>query len=291
MEAKPVFNGKNILGEGPVLNRDRRGIRWTDIVSNKLYFLDTGTGETTETELPCYCAAMGVGTSGSLVAATGLGWVSWDGKSGALEPLAREPFDSALVRFNDGKTGPDGAFWVGTMDLNACEPVASLYRLSRNNDGTFSAREAERGLIISNGIGWSPDARFMYLTDTGRGRIYRYDFDRTDGSIGNRIDFIHDTQRPGVPDGLAVDEEGGIWSARWGGGMIARYNREGRCTMEVKVPAIQPTSCCFAGENLEKLYITSARYGLDDVVVTEYDGAVFVCEPGVLGADVPLFNI
>ena len=73
--------------------------------------------------------------------------------------------------------------------------------------------------------------------------------------------------------------------------MIARYDHEGRCTMEVKVPAVQPTSCCFAGENLEKLYITSARYGLDNGVVTEYDGAVFVCEPGVRGADVPLFNI
>lgn len=291
MDAEPVYNTQNTLGEGPVWHAGKRRLYWTDILANRVWYLDIDTGEAVETVFPCYAACMGIGRSGNIMVACGLGWVLWDGDGSHLEQVEPESFDPGVVRFNDGKAGPDGAFWAGTMDLNASRPVASLYRLAPSIERAFTVTEKERNLIISNGIGWSPDGSYMYLTDTGKETIYRYDFDTDTGEIENRITLIHDTERSGVPDGLAVDEDGFIWSARWGGGQVACYDPEGRCVNGISVPALQPSSCCFGGENLDRLYITSARFGIAEDTLGEYDGALFCCDPGVRGAAVPLLSV
>ena len=114
------------------------------------------------------------------------------------------------ARFNDGATDRQGRFWAGTMCDN---PTSSLYRL----DPGGAVHKMERGLTISNGIGWSPDNRTMYLTNSPKGVIYAYDFDPASGSISNRRHFVYTPDDPTQPDGLTVDAEGFVWSARWGG--------------------------------------------------------------------------
>jgi len=240
-----------------------------------------------------YVACAGESEAGGVIAAGGLGLLLFQHDLKEYETLAGIPYDAASVRFNDGKVGPDGAFWVGTMDLNARDPIGVLYRLStgpslnsasRDNEIKNSPRrraariefkEMEKGLTISNGIGWNTDGSNMYLTDSKECVIYRYEFNREAGTIENRTVLVQDPERPGVPDGLAVDADGNLWSARWGGGAVICYDPEGKERARIDLPAIQPSSCCFGKENFDTLYITTARYGLASPGAL--DGALFAC--------------
>jgi sugar lactone lactonase YvrE len=252
-------------------------------------------------------ACAGESESGEIIAASGLGWLLFRSGLAAHETIAEIPFDTASVRFNDGKIGPDGAFWVGTMDLNARDPIGALYRLTAvcsGNSGTrkdrtgmtpgkealcTKVREVEKGLTISNGIGWSPNTRSMYLTDSKECVIYRYDFNKDAGTIENRAVLVQDAEQPGDPDGLAVDADGNLWSARWGAGAVICYDPNGYERARIELPAVQVSSCCFGGDNLDILYITTARYGLTDP--GELDGALFACDCAGRGAEPYRFRI
>ena len=282
LKAEPVVRCENTIGEGPLWMHSSRRLIWTDIFKKNLYSLDPKTGQTLCREQQSYIACCGETGSGRLIAAGGRGWVLLDEDLCAAQPFEGVPFDDKNVRFNDGKIGPDRAFWVGTMDLKATDPIASLYRLAAL-EGTTAAslgsgvevREMERGLTISNGIGWSPDARKMYLTDSKTGTIFSYDFDVAAGRMQNRRNLIRDTEQSGVPDGMAVDAEGNIWSARWGGGTVICYDPKGTQRARIELPAVLVSSCCFGGDHLDTLYITTARYGLAEP--GELDGALFAC--------------
>jgi sugar lactone lactonase YvrE len=301
LAAEPLVRGKNILGEGPLWVVSSGRLLWTDILAKCLYSLDPDTGEPLRHELASYVACMGETEFGEIIAASGLGWLLFHGVLSEHETIAGIPFDAASVRFNDGKIGPDGAFWVGTMDLNGRDFIGALYRLAAGCTGNSGSRqdrtvlsagttelctevgEVEKGLTISNGIGWSPDAGSMYLTDSKDCVIYRYDFDRERGIIENQTVFVQDTERTGVPDGLAVDAEGNLWSARWGAGAVICYDPKGHERARIELPAVHVSSCCFGGEALDILYITTARYGLANPGTL--DGALFACDRAGKGAE------
>jgi len=120
------------------------------------------------------------------------------------------------------------------------------------------------GLTISNGIGWSPDASTMYLNDSGTGCVDAFRFDGSSGAISNRRTLVHIDEPGVVPDGLTVDEEGGIWVALWNGGAVHRYAPDGSLLASVQLPVQRPTSCAFGGPGRDTLFVTSARTGLDD---------------------------
>jgi sugar lactone lactonase YvrE len=149
----------------------------------------------------------------------------------------------------------------------------------------------ETGLTISNGIGWSPDNKTMYFTDSMPRTIYAYDFDPITGAIENRRSFIHTPDEPGVPDGLTVDSEGFIWSARWDGWKITRYDPDGKLEREIEVSAQRPTSCTFGGPDLDELYVTSASVGMDwmDRVKQPAAGNLFRIRVDVKGLPEPKF--
>ena len=307
LAAKVLARGKNILGEGPLWSVSVRRLIWTDILAKCLYSLDPATGEVLRHELASYVACTGETEAGEIVAASGLGWLLFHSGLTDHEIIAEIPFDAASVRFNDGKIGPDGRFWVGTMDLKARDPIGALYRLVAACTGksgfcsdtsvippgqaAFCAevREVEKGLTISNGIGWSPDAESMYLTDSKECVIYRYDFNKEAGTIRNRTVLVQDPERTGAPDGLAVDTDGNLWSARWGAGAVICYDPEGNERARIELPAVQVSSCCFGGNDLDILYITTARYGL--AKPGPLDGALFACDDAGRGAAPYRFRI
>lgn len=258
---------------------------------NRLYCIDPGSGVSRDRELPCYTACIGETGSGDLIPVSGLGWVLWDEENAVFKPYAPVPFDAGAVRFNDGKVGPDGSLWVGTMDLNASKPIGSLFRVTAAASDGYSVQKVETGLVISNGIGWSPDERYMYLTDSFHTVIYRYKFDLDTCFITNRSVFVQDPERPGVLDGLAVDEEGNVWSARWGCGKVVCYDPSGKPVDSISVPARQPSSCCFGGKNMGMLFITSARYRIKEEEIGELDSVLFVCETGVRGMKGYTFSV
>jgi len=177
---------------------------------------------------------------------------------GTGEVLARFPHGPE-VRANDGACDPDGRLWVGTMALDEAPAAGALYRLDGNGLAPIL-----KGLTIANGIGWSPDGARMYYIDTPTRRIDAYAYD---GDLGERTTF---SEVDGFPDGLAVDDEGCVWVAVYGGSRVERWTPEGELDRVLAVPEPNPTACCF-GDGL--LYVTTGRA----------EGRVYVHDAGVTG--------
>jgi sugar lactone lactonase YvrE len=136
------------------------------------------------------------------------------------------------------------------------------------------------GVSVSNGIGWSPDGTALYHVDSPRRRIDVYDFDAATGSVAGRRAVVAVDGELGTPDGLAVDAEGGVWVALWGGGAVHRYSPEGTLEERLDLPVTNVTSCCFGGRDLATLYVTTAARGAAHEPLA---GVLFACRPGVRG--------
>ena len=280
---------KNKLGEGPVWNPAEQALYWVDIESNCYHRLDSTTGAHEVFPVGLPVGVLALRAAGGLIMATKRGFAFWDSQKG-LHFIADPEADKLHTRFNDGAVDCQGRFWAGTMcdPPESCdEPGGSLYRL----DADESMHTMETGLTISNGIGWSPDHKLMYLTDTPRHMIYVYDFDAATGAIANRRPFIFTPEDEGVPDGLAVDSQGFIWSVRWSGWKITRYDPTGKAEREIHLPVQFPTSCAFGGEHLDELYITSAWTALTEEQKQQqpYAGDLFRVKMDIQGLEQPKF--
>jgi sugar lactone lactonase YvrE len=254
-QVEHVLTVGNELGEGPIWSAEEQALYWVDITQHCFHRLYPVTGghEVFQVGLPV--GALGFRASGGLVMATKNGFATWDWSS--LHFIAHPEEGKTNARFNDGAVDRQGRFWAGTLSEG---PTSSLYRL----DPDGSVHTMETGVTVSNGIGWSPDNKTMYFTDSPEHVIYAYDFDPESGAIENRRPFAHTPDEEGVPDGLTVDREGFVWSARWGGWKVTRYDPDGRVEREIRLPVQKPTSCTFGGAELDKLYITSARTALSE---------------------------
>lgn len=283
-EVERVLKIGNRLGEGPLWSVDEGALYWVDIEGNHLYRFRPagGTLESFDTGLPV--GALGLRASGGLVMATKNGFAFWDPQTVSLTFIANPEPDKPEARFNDGAVDRRGRFWAGTLAPGA---TSSLYRL----DPDLTVHTMETGITASNGIGWSPDNRTMYFTDTRRKTIYAYDFDVATGHISNRRSFVFTPDEEGVPDGLAVDSEGFIWSARWGSWKVSRYDPSGKLEREVRLPVQYPTSCAFGGDRLDELYVTSARTRVSEEQIREqpFAGDLFRLKTGTRGLPEPKF--
>ncbi len=185
------------------------------------------------------------------------------------------------MRLNDGACDPAGRFWVGSMALDEATGAGSLYRYSR--DGGLE--RVLEDVTLSNGLGWSPDGSTMYYIDSLTYRVDVFDFDLAGGAISDRRPFVALEDGAGTPDGLAVDDEGGVWVALWGGGALRRYSPEGELDRVLAVPADKVTACCFGGEDGRSLYVTTASVDLtaEERRRQPLAGSVFVTEVDVSG--------
>ena len=144
--------------------------------------------------------------------------------AGSVRELAQPEDGRSDVRMNDGACDPQGRFWAGTMAYDESPGAGALFRLEL--DG--SCTTVLTGLTISNGIGSSPDASTMYLNDSGTGCVEAFRFDGPSGAISDRRTLVHVDQPGVVPDGLTINEEGGIWVALWNGGPSTGTHRMDR---------------------------------------------------------------
>jgi sugar lactone lactonase YvrE len=261
-DVEHVLAVQNILGEGPLWNSEEQALYWVDIYGHRFYRYEPATGELESFNVGLPVGALALRKAGGLVMATKRGFAFWDRQEGLrsiVDPEAHKPYS----RFNDGAVDRQGRFWAGTMcdPEDGCpQPESSLYRL----DPDLSLHVMATEVGIANGIGWSPDQRLMYFTDSPLRMIYVYDFDAATGTIENRRPFVHTPEEKGVPDGLTVDSEGFVWSACWGGGKITRYDPTGKVERVIQLPVQYPTSCTFGGPSLDELYITSAWTALSE---------------------------
>jgi sugar lactone lactonase YvrE len=211
--------------------------------------------------------------AGGLVLAAGDGFLALDPATGTVSGLATAEPGKPGNRMNDGACDRAGRFYAGTMAADESPGQGALYRL----DPDHSVTQHCTGVGISNGIGWSPDDRLMYYIDSLAYRIDMFDYDAATGAISGRRPLVSLGKADVMPDGLAVDAEGSVWVAVWGGGVVQRYSQDGQLTGEVRLPAAHVTSCAFAGPDLDQLYITTAAGPGSSA------GALFTCPAGVAG--------
>ncbi|MER0450005.1 SMP-30/gluconolactonase/LRE family protein [Streptomyces sp. Edi4] len=241
-----------VLGEGPTWDPATGRLIWVDILSSRIHTYATSDGRRTVMATEQHVGAAKPRAGGGLVVNLRDG-VGLYGPDGGFSWLVRDPV--AGRRANDAAVSPDGALWAGTMRYDEAPGGGSLSRIAP--DGT--ATEVLGDASVSNGIGWSPDSRLMYYIDTPTGRIDVFDFD---GQLAHdRRPFAAIPATAGHPDGLAVDGEGGVWVALWGGGAVRRYATDGTLDLAVPLPVRCPTACAFGGPDLTDLYITTARVG------------------------------
>ena len=277
---------QNRLGEGPFWDRRDQVLYWVDINSARLFSLHPESGQMDFAQLPLTVTAMGAREAGGLVVATRSGLGYYDPLDRRLETVLSVLPDDDEGRFNDGRVDPLGRFWAGTYNKNR-HPTSKLYRF----DPDLTVHTMERHLVNSNGIDWSPDHRTMYHTHTTELTIYAYDFDPSTGETENRRAFIQVPETPGEgrPDGLTVDSEGFLWSARYGGGKIVRYDPEGKFVQEIHLPVRNVTSCEFGGQELNTLFITTAWSG-PAYEPGSQEGNLFFVQTAVSGLPKPSFQ-
>jgi sugar lactone lactonase YvrE len=254
-----LLNVQNELGEGPVWNVQQQALYWLDIKQSHLFKYFPASNEVRRFDVQPALTAFGFCTDGRLITA-GLGGLAfWDEATGQFDMIGHPEADKPARRFNDGAVDPAGRFWAGTMnEADGANPVHSLYRV----DPDRSVHKILDDVMLSNGIGWSPDRKIMYFSDTGRRQILKYDYDVSSGAISNCQIYVDFLQQDGSPDGLTVDSEGCVWCAMWDGGKVIRFSPTGERLLEVPVPARRVTSCAFGGERLNELYITTAHFAL-----------------------------
>lgn len=179
----------------------------------------------------------------------GFSYLHPDGTVRALGDVAPD-----WTRMNDAACDPQGRFWAGTVAYDQRPGGGSLYRL----DSAGKTQVMLDGLTTSNGLGWSPDHRTMYLIDSGPRVIHAFDFDPDEGTIANGRLLVEVSEEIGSPDGMTVDAGGDLWVAIYGGGRVQRYSPAGALREEFFAPAEQTTCCAFGGPGLHRLYVTTA---------------------------------
>lgn len=258
LPAELAWDTRCTVGESPVWDAARRRILFADIPAGRIFALDADGSARTTWDLrdgaePAVVASFGLCRSGRLVVALRHRVALFDPGTGRLDDLTAAVDEPPTNRFNDGKVGPDGAFWVGSMDTRQPrENTGALYRVTP--DGKIE-RKAE-GYAVSNGLAWSPDGRTMYHSDSRAGAVDAWDFDPATGRISGRRRFATLTDEQGRPDGAAMDAEGCYWSAGVSGGRLNRFSPAGELLQTVPLPVPAPTMPCFAEGTL---WVTSLR--------------------------------
>lgn len=281
-----VAQTDDVLGECPVHDIEDGSLRWVDIGRSLWHRLDLATRQVTTHVVEPALTAFAPTDHGDYVGAftSGIAGLSRDGvRSSWLSQPEAQMTDN---RFNDGATDPMGRFVAGSMNMKTSDPTGSLYSFS---DGKLST--LRQGMNIANTIAFSPDGSVIYSADSGKNELAAFSYDLVSGRMGERIEtFRPDPSLPGVPDGSAVDVEGCLWNARWGGGCIVRLAPSGATKQIISLPVRFPTSCCFVGSTL---FVTTSTWDFSesDFRSEPLAGSLLAIDVGVAGLPKTPFKI
>lgn len=291
LEFKPLDDTRCTLGEGPVYDDRRDALWWCDIPDRAIHVFHLHDGRTQTYRFESEVASLGIAETGRLVVALRNEIGLFDPESGIFQRLAEVEADNPDTRLNDGKVGPDGAFWVGTMDdrdVTRKDPIGSLYRV----DASGRVERKIDGVIISNGLAFSPDGRTMYHSDSRGPWIDRWTLNPATGEISGRRRIAVLDDETGRPDGGATDATGAYWSAGVSAARLNRFSPEGELLEFYPVPVAAPTMPCFGGPGLRQLYVTSLRVGRSPELLERYPltGFTIVADSPVAGSPVSRFR-
>ena len=276
-----IWTAETTLGEAPTWCPNERAIYWVDIDGKAILRIDPRSGDRQRFPQHFEFGCIVKRANGGFIAGTNAGLVHLDADLASCEVFATPESGFPRNRFNDGKCDRRGRFWVGSTDMDETDPNGALYRVNGSGD----VSRMLPGVIVSNGLGWSPDDKTMYFTDSGHGVIYAFDFDVDAGEIDNQREFARVAPAAGMPDGLAVDSEGCVWGAHWGGWRLTRYDPDGQIDRIIDMPVPHVTSLAFGGDCLDQMFVTTARLGLSEDQLKEapLSGGLFRVDAGVSG--------
>ncbi|GAA1799785.1 SMP-30/gluconolactonase/LRE family protein [Luedemannella flava] len=276
----PWLHVRPYHGEGVVWDPRRDVLLFVDVTAGRVWQFAWATGRITSFEVPGTVGAVHPAADGSLVVADSEGIALC--RDGVIvrrlaSPLAGEPG----LRMNDANVDPAGRYFAGSMAFDLRSGAGNLYRLDL--DGCLTT--AIEDTTISNGLDWSPDGTRCYYVDSPLRRVDVLDYDVATGALSNRRPFADVSHLPGIPDGLTVDEAGGVWVAFFRGARVCRFDPDGRLTTTVHLPVTLVTSCCFGGPDLDHLFITTSTEDMSASDVARYPaaGGVFVARTGWRG--------
>jgi sugar lactone lactonase YvrE len=255
-----VHNHAMQTGESAVWHAVESALYWVDIDGKTVHRLHPSSGKHSVWSTPTEPSAIAADEDNNLVLSTRAGFVYLNTTDGTLTDLVAAPYDTAVMRFNDGRVDPAGRFWVGTIYEPRDAEKAEMYVLEK---GTLRQAWAG-GMTNSNGLAWSPDGKTMWHTDTTSHRVDCYDYDVKTGTASNKrnlVTFSDDKKAAdygGRPDGAAMDSEGNYWVAMFEGARIVKLSPTGELLQEIELPVRCPTSVAFGGADLRTLYVTSA---------------------------------
>ncbi|PIB42028.1 calcium-binding protein [Pseudomonas sp. 2822-15] len=273
------------IAESPLWD-DRRSLLWfVDINNHAIHSYDPKSGVLNRYQMPALVGSIGLSEDERLVAALKTGIHLFDPATGELEFIVNPEVDRPGNQLNDGKVGPDGCFWVGSMDENSMNISGALYRVTASGEVTL----VKDGIFISNGLAWSPDGKIMYHSDGLSSTVKAFDFDVATGTISNERDFFtFDHEEFGWPDGATMDVHGNYWSAGIFRGKINQVSPEGKLLRSLQMPVLATTMPCLGGDDVPTLFVTSLASDVDDV---RQEGALLSCEIDVAGVPSYRFSV
>ncbi|MBL8591296.1 MAG: SMP-30/gluconolactonase/LRE family protein [Devosia sp.] len=249
------------IGESPVWDERTGLLWWVDITPGTIHCIDPATGARQRWEFGEPVGSLGLCRSGRLVVALRSTVILFDPRDGSRQLLASVTHRKPEMRLNDGKVGPDGAFWVGSMDASgAADPAGTLYRVAP--DG--GVRVITENFRISNGLAWDGAGTRMYHSDSRGIWVDIYDFDPATGAATNRRRWLELDELTGRPDGGACDIDGNYWSGGASAGRLNCFSPDGQLLRWVDLPNFRPTMPCFGGADLGTLYVPSLSAGVSE---------------------------
>ncbi|MDW5442055.1 SMP-30/gluconolactonase/LRE family protein [Polaromonas sp. SM01] len=286
-QAELVLDSRNATGESPVWQVAEQALYWVDIPARQLCRWLAATGEITTWRAPEMLACIAQGSRpGHWVAGLETGIFELQTLPGGelgSQLLAGVDHAQPGMRFNDGRCDRQGRFWAGTMVMNMglASTAGALYRYSQPG----GLQKMLDGFITPNGLGFSPDGRTLYLSDSHPSvqLIWAFDYDTVTGTPSNRRVFVDMNSFPGRPDGAAVDEDGCYWICGNDAGLVHRFTPDGKLDRSLAVPVKKPAMCAFGGAGLDTLFVTSICPDGIDLSDQPLAGGVFALRPGVRG--------
>lgn len=263
------------LGEGPYWHVDRQSFFWVDIENGKLFEHNLSTGKTDTKSFPHRLAVVLEGKENELILGLDCKLARYNLETNELNWLAEVDQEFPLHRFNDGKVDPNGRVWIGTLSTLFTEGAGSLYRIGKD----LKPEKQLDQLTISNGMAWTEDNKTFYFIDTPTRQIKAFHFDLESGEIEFKRIAIQIPEELGFPDGMCIDRDGMLWVAHYGGSGVYRWDLlTGELLDKIDLPVPHVTSCCFGGENLDTLLITTAQENLSEAQLKEFplSGDVFL---------------
>ena len=283
-DVKLLVDAKAMIGEGPIWDDQKQKLFWVDILGKTLYAYDPVDGRNLRYDVGQYVGTIVPWRANEVMLAVYDGFASYNLETQQLHLITNPESDKPNNRFNDGKCDPAGRFWAGTMALENQTDEGALYCMETD----FSVSKKFGDVGISNGITWSLDHKTMYYIDSIAHNVRAYEYDIDAGTICKERVIIEVPEEIGIPDGMAIDEEGMLWIAKFHGSRVCRWHPQtGEILQTIHLPASCITACAFGGKNLDTLYITSAA--LESGIPGEpLAGGLFSIKPGVCG--VPAFR-